>query len=1016
MVNHMVASLQPTHLNACGHFLVLSLLFFIGCEQRETVQDANSAASSSAESEADLLSIEMSRAISAMSRGQWDVAEQSLKQVLLIDPNNSKALEWSADVAVERGEASSASVIYEAAIDARGEASDRALLDKWAKSLLRSGRPYDYIGALQTITDRFPADREARYDLAGIATASGVPELAVPILRWLLERGESDADSLMVLADPARVRPDVDSCKKMLSLSGDDRRAEYGLARAAAMDEDWQAVEKRLSPIVEQFPEFVAAHALYGQALFELNEHDKLDAWQAKAPQQASESSLYWLTLGRWEQSRGQHQNAAIAFWESMKSAAVIYPEALPLLLASLTQLNRNKDVDAVSGLMIKYTKLRDAMVLHIERSTKSQAACMQVAEAMLDLGRIWEAEAWARLAVSLPNEKLPDLRERYATIRKQLNEHTPWQLPEATVTKVVDLSDLSPVDFALKVSDPDSAKHPQGRSGYRGQATFLQTLPRLGEITFVDEAAKRGWNHTSIQATKSGLYTIDTTVGGGIAVIDFDGDGWPDLAAATLDGKPLQNNSSPNRLSRNLNGVFVDVTQPAGYQDTGYGQGIAVADYNDDGFADLFDANIGRNRLYRNNGDGTFTDVSDEVGLEGERWTTSAALADLNGDAVLDIFEVNYCAGDEPYKKQCHGEFGATTCSPMTFEAEPDRVWRGSPEGTFVDVSDEWMTETAPGRGLGLVVGQLDEQPGLDVVVSNDMTVNHLWSPRSAEDEFRLVDVGTARGIATSGKSQSQASMGIAAGDADGDGDLDLLMTHFSNEYNTYYEQTSPGFWSDRSYPCGFVESSLKLLGFGTQWIDFDNNGDDELIITNGHIDQLGLKDVGYHMHAQVYARTSKGRWEELDRSGLGEYFQKDHLGRALVRVDANRDGLCDVAISHLGKPAALLINRTMDSGQAITLHLVATASPRDAIGARVTAMVGNRKVTEHLTGGDGYMASNERKLHVSCGSSGPAENVTVHWPSGKVETLGSLASGREFLVVEGTGKAFEVSGGERK
>lgn len=1011
----MVASDQPTHFAARGRFLVLSLLLFVGCDQRETVQDANAEASSSAESEATLLLDEMSRAISAMSRRQWDVAEQSLKQVLLIDPDNAKALELSADVAVERGEAFNASVIYEAVIDAQGEASDRVLLDKWAKSLLRSGRPYDYIGALQTITDRFPADRESRYDLAGIATAAGVPELAVPILRWLLERGESDADSLMVLADPARVRPDVESCKKMLSLSGEDRRAEYGLARLEAMDEEWQAVENRLSPIVEQFPEFVEAYALYGQALFELNEHEKLDAWYAKAPPQASESSLYWLTLGRWEQSRGQHQNAAIAFWESMKSDAVIYPEALPLLLASLTQLNRTEDIDAVSGLMIKYTSLRDAMVLHIERATQSQAACMQVADAMLDLGRIWEAEAWARLAVSLPNDKLPDLRERYLTIRKQLSEQTPWQLPEATMAELVDLSDLSPV-VAENLSDPDSAKHPQGRSGNRGQAPFPQTLPRLGKIAFVDEAAKRGWIHTSIPASESGLYTIDTTVGGGIAVIDFDCDGWPDLAAATLDGKPQQNNSSPNRLSRNLNGVFVDVTQPAGYNDTGYGQGIAVADYNDDGFADLFDANIGRNRLYRNNGDGTFTDVSDEVGLEGERWTTSAALADLNGDAVLDIFEVNYCAGDEPYKKQCHGEFGATTCSPMTFEAEPDRVWRGSPEGTFIDVSNDWMTETAPGRGLGLVVGQLDEQPGLDVVVSNDMTINHLWSPRSVDDKFRLVDVGIARGIATSGKSQSQASMGIAAGDADGDGDLDLLMTHFSNEYNTYYEQTAPGFWTDRSYPCGFVESSMNLLGFGTQWIDFDNNGDYELVITNGHVDQLGLKHVGYQMPAQVYARTSKGRWEELDRSGLGEYFQRDHLGRALVRVDVDRDGRCDVAISHLGKPASLLVNDTVDAGKAVKLQLVATASPRDAIGARVTAMVGSRKVTKHLTGGDGYMASNERKLQMACGSLPSADKVTVQWPSGHVEAFGALASEREFIVVEGTGEAFEVSGGERK
>ena len=929
----------------------------------------------------------------ALAQGRLDVAEATLKHCLLADPNDPQALRLSADLANCRQDAHSAAVLYQSAVDVLGEAADRDILNNWYRSLVQAGRPYDAIEALSEISLRFPGDAQSRYDLAGLAAACGVPEAAVPAMKWLVQRGQSDAESLLLLADPGRVEPDAETCEKLLAISGDDRRPEFGLAKLDALEQNWSAASTRLASLVESSPQFAPAYSLYGESLLELGESSQLPAWRAAAPPSALESAHFWRVVGRWEQSQGHHEQAAKAFWESLRRDGTSRPEMLTQLLVSLHQLNRDDDAAKLTDLIVKQTELRDAIKIHLERLGNSQAACMRVADAMLALGRIWEAEGWARIAVSLPQEKLSDLRERYMLVRNQLSVDTPWQLPAADPAALLDLSSLS------------------GTATGDVAAPAIDTGPiSQGRISFADEAQTRGWLHTSIPAPAVGGHTIAQSVGGGVAVLDFDCDGWPDLAAATLDGTALQNDSSPNRLSRNQDGHFVDVSAAANYRDTGFGQGIAVGDYNDDGFPDLFDANIGRNRLYRNNGDGTFSDISDEVGLSGEAWTTSVAMIDLDGDAVIDLYEANYCAGRKPFEHECHNRFGLGTCSPLLFDAEPDRVWRGRSDGKFVEETAAWMNQTSPGRGLGLVAGELDQHPGMDVLVGNDMTVNHLWSSQLGKQPFYLADLGVMRGLGTSGNSRSQASMGIAAADADGDGDLDLFMTHFSDDYNTYYEQVAPGFWSDRSYQVGLGEPSMKLLGFGTQWADFDNRGGQELMVANGHVDRIDRADLSYRMPPQFFSRTSRGRWDEWDRATLGEYFTGDHLGRALVVLDVNRDGRLDAAITHLDDPAALLVNQTPDAGRSIHLELKATRSPRDAIGARVTATIGTRSFAAQLTTGDGYMASNERNIHLGCGPADTVSDVTVIWPSGDVEQFGTLASGRDYLIVEGSGEALTM------
>ncbi|EMI18481.1 ASPIC/UnbV domain-containing protein [Rhodopirellula maiorica SM1] len=336
-------------------------------------------------------------------------------------------------------------------------------------------------------------------------------------------------------------------------------------------------------------------------------------------------------------------------------------------------------------------------------------------------------------------------------------------------------------------------------------------------------------------------------------------------------------------------------------------------------------------------------------------------------------------------------------------FDAQADRVWRGIDDGTMQDVSEKWIDPSVRGRGLGLVVGQIDERPGLDVYVANDMTVNHLWSGERDASEFEMRELGSIRGLGVNGKSQSQASMGIAFADADDDGDFDLYLTHFAKEHHTYYEQRRPGFWVDRSFQTGLAQPSIEMLGFGTQWCDFDNDGAKELIVTNGHIDDFHQTGVAYRMPGQVFRRTPAGKWEDCDRGSLGSYFQIDHLGRALAIADLNRDGRSDVLITHLYEPVAMLINHTEGSGKSIRCTLKSTRTHRDAIGAVVSITVGQRTYRSMVSAGDGYMSSNERTVSFGVGASDRVESVSVHWPSGGMQTYENLHSGAEYLVVEG-------------
>ncbi|MGB7327547.1 MAG: CRTAC1 family protein [Rubripirellula sp.] len=596
------------------------------------------------------------------------------------------------------------------------------------------------------------------------------------------------------------------------------------------------------------------------------------------------------------------------------------------------------------------------------------------------------------------PDNSITDLYTQY---HAQLTSKTPWQDPEQFVGAKTDLSGLTPFAWST------NAKSHQG-----SELAFVDP----STIRFADQAATWGLNHICAikrSSDKEGGLAIYQTSAGGAGVIDFDLDGLPDLYLTASDGRPKERDSTTNRLYRNQLSQFRDVTGVANAADTSFSQGIGVGDYNSDGFPDLLVANIGQNRLLRNNGDGSFTDVSDSVGIVDEQWTTSVAMADIDGDGITDLFLAGYCAGEKPFSQPCFHEGEERACTPVAFEAQRDQVLQGKPDGTFADVTESWLGQHANGYGLAVVVGTLDGNPGLDIYVANDTIANHYWSVASeqpSKDAFRLTESATLRGLAFNIRSIAQASMGIAAGDADADGDVDLFLTHFTNDYHTFYQQIQSGIWADRTTPLGLASATDAMLGFGTQWVDTNNDGQLELLVGNGHIDDFPGEDGAFRMPTQLFYRSKNDAFLAADSETVGEFFRQRHLIRAVATLDVNVDGKLDAVATRIYDPVALLVNETATENRSVRICLKGTSCDRDAIGAQVQYTLAGKKRNDQLFAGDGFQCTNEKFVTLGVGAADQIEDVVIVWPDQSKTTVGTLPAGNRYLIVQGSDEAFQI------
>jgi enediyne biosynthesis protein E4 len=636
-------------------------------------------------------------------------------------------------------------------------------------------------------------------------------------------------------------------------------------------------------------------------------------------------------------------------------------------------------------------------------------------------LGRRFDAEAWAILAdarltdpppvqagdSAVRSSPLPDLLAARAGALCEPYAHpiAPKAAPVlALVNRLADLRE--------KTSPGDTAT----------AAPPLAPKSTLANPEFVDDAAAAGLRFV-FDNGQTPRFLMPETNSGGVGLLDFDGDGWLDVYC--VQGGQVISPAVPDanrpadgdRLFRNQrDGTFQDVTQASGVAaiawGRGYGMGVTIGDFDNDGRPDLFVTRLQTYALYRNRGDGTFEDATERTGLAGRRDNpSSAAFADLDNDGDLDLYICHYMIWDPANPPVCLNEKGNYFyCSPQKVEPAPDHVFRND-GGRFIDVTKAAGFTDIEGRGLGVVAADIDDDNRIDIYVANDGTANYLFHNQG---DFRFEEMGLEAGVAGSAEGGYRAGMGVACGDMDGDGRPDLMVTNFYGEGVTFHQNLGQGLFADRSAASGIGLATRYLLGFGVAMVDVTNDGRPDVMITNGHVNDNRPYYL-YAMPSRLYENRPDGRFVDVS-SRAGPPWAVERVGRGLAAGDLDNDGLVDAVILAQNEPVAFFHNRTRGPGRFVTFQLEGTKSNRDGVGARVTINAGGRRQVAQRQGGGSYQSAQDPRLHFGLGESDRVETVEVRWPSGKIDRWTNLAADTGHVLREGHSTTLPLAGFSRK
>ena len=539
-------------------------------------------------------------------------------------------------------------------------------------------------------------------------------------------------------------------------------------------------------------------------------------------------------------------------------------------------------------------------------------------------------------------------------------------------------------------------------------------------EVRFTEVAEVSGIRFINMYGgVRSKDYILETT-GTGAAFFDYDADA--DLDLFLVNGTRLGYDESQglsNALFRNEGGGrFVEVTGPAGLESYGWGQGAWVVDHDNDGDRDLFITRYGRNLFYRNRGDGTFEEVGKEVGLDDSEWGTGAAFGDLNGDGVADLVVVNYvdfdtdttpAPGEEPF---CFFLGIPVMCGPKGLTPAHPILYRGRADGTFVRVEGRAIGVERY-FGLGVVLGDLDNDGDLDVYVANDQTPNNFYRNDSQDGALDFADVGLSAGLAYNEDGRAQAGMGVDLGDYDNDGQLDVVVTNFSHDYNTIYRAAGGGWFLDESFSAGVAEASYAYLGWGVGFRDLDRDGWLDLAVLNGHVYPEvdgGLTESDYAQRGLVFRNRADGTFEEVAPTALGV----PRVYRGAAFADYDDDGDQDILGTAMNGAPALFRNDTETESAWTGFRLVGRRSPRDGIGTRFELLHQGQERIRESRSASSYLTSSDPRVFFGLGSLKGSIPVRIRWLSGCEHEI-EAEMGRYLLVVEKRDCAPPVRAGPR-
>jgi hypothetical protein len=580
----------------------------------------------------------------------------------------------------------------------------------------------------------------------------------------------------------------------------------------------------------------------------------------------------------------------------------------------------------------------------------------------------------------------------------------------------------------ALLTCRPDSWVEPSTRQAYRTPdlppLAIFQDMTTVSQVRFTYRNGEEANHHTLLES-----------IGGGVALLDYDGDGLLDLfvtGGGYFDGPDRkQIKGYPCKLYRNLgNWKFQDVTAQVGLDRVRfYSHGCAVADYDCDGWPDLLITGYGGLALFRNVDDGRggrkFVEVTEPAGLQNPLWNTSAAWADLDGDGYPDLYVCRYLDWSWQTHRTCPGDdptIPREICPPQQFRGLPHALYRNNRDGTFTEVGQAAglaQGVAVAAKGLGVVIVDVDDDGRPDIYAVNDTTHNLLYLNRSQPGQFRFEEIGLESGVAMGNRGQPDGSMGVDAADYDGSGRPSLWVTTFEDERPALYRnQCRPNqrLFQYVTWETDIARVGPGFVGFGTGFIDLDNDGWEDLVIANGHVRRHPTR-CALRQAPLLLRNLSNERFLNVTAQG-GGYFQQPHRGRGLAIGDLDNDGRPDLVISHLNEPVTLLRNQPQ-GGQAPANHWLGIEligrNHREITGAKVTLEVGGRRLTRFAKGGGSYLSSGDRRLLFGLGPDVQVGRLTVSWPWGKEQHWNGLKCDRYWMLVEGNRQAQPPHGRRR-